>query len=71
MKTTDIFKACKDYLLECLWYFVVNPAKNYLIEIKKVWDFNFDCEDQSDEKFYSSATHFNFTYGSRVSIERS
>ena len=34
-------------------------------------DYNFDCKDQSDEKYCSNKTHFNCTSGSPVSIDRS
>ena len=67
---TDIFKTCKEYFLNCPWYFRCESNKYELINIKKVCDFNLDCKDESDEKYCSDTTHFNCTLGSPVSIDK-
>ena len=67
----NVLKTCKDNLLDCPWYFRCESDTYELIEIKKACDFNFDCKDQSDEKYCSSTTHFNCTAGNIVSIDRS
>ena len=69
-KRNSVFEVCKDNLLVCPWYFRCDSNKYELIEIKKVCDFNLDCEDQSDEKFCSTETHFNCTSGSPVSVDK-
>ena len=66
----DVFATCRDNLLDCPWYFRCDHDQHELIEINKVCDFNFDCQDQSDEKYCSNTTHFNCTTGTPVSIDR-
>ena len=66
----DLYGTCRDNFLDCPWYFRCENNKLQLIEIKKVCDFVFDCEDQSDEKYCSNSTHFNCTTGYPVSIDR-
>ena len=66
----DVYTICRDNLLDCPWYFRCEHDQYQLIEIHKVCDFNFDCKDQSDEKYCSSKTHFNCTAVSPVSIDR-
>ena len=66
----NLFKTCKDNFLDCPWYFRCESNKYELIRIKKVCDFNFDCNDQSDEKHCSKTTHFNCTTGYPVSIDK-
>ena len=59
----DLFKICRDNLLNCPWYFRCEHDQYKLIEINKVCDFNFDCQDQSDEKYCSKKIHLNSTTG--------
>ena len=46
----------------------MRSQQNEVIDISKVCDFNFDCKDQSDEKYCSTETHFNCSGGHPVSI---
>ena len=64
-------KTCRDNSLECPWFFRCESNKYELVRIEKVCDFNYDCEDQSDERYCSNETHFNCTAGSPVSIDKS
>ena len=66
----DLYGTCRDNFLGCPWYFRCENCKLQLIDIKKVCDFDFDCEDQSDEKYCSNFTHFNCTKVYPVSIDR-
>ena len=66
----DYYTMCLENLLDCPWYFRCEKDKFELIGIAKACDFNFDCTDQSDEKYCSLETHFNCTSGNPVSIDR-
>ena len=66
----NLFKTCKENLLECPWFFRCDYSNKEIIGINKVCDFNFDCKDQSDEKYCSNKPHFNCSKGNIVSISR-
>ena len=66
----NVFATCEDNLLDCLWFFRCENILNKIIEIKKCCDFNFDCNDQSDERYCSKKTDFNCTTGFPVSIDK-
>ena len=64
------YKICKENHLDCPWLLRCEHSDNELIDIGKVCDFNIDYQDESDEKYCSSQTHFNCTRGSPVLIRR-
>ena len=66
----NMMEECSKNLLDCPWYFRCEYDTLKLIDIKKVCDLNYDCKDQSDEKYCSTKTHFNCTTGSPVSVDR-
>ena len=65
-----VFEICKKNLVNCPWYLKRESTKHELVDIIKVCDLKFDCEDQSNEKYCSKTTHFNCTTGYLVSIDR-
>ena len=71
LKKNDIYKTCKDNLLDCPWFFRCDSNKYELVPVENVCDFKYDCKDQSDEKYCSNATHFNCTTRGPVSTNRS
>ena len=69
-KSKSYRKVCSENELSCPWFFRCKSNKFELVEVGKVCDFEYDCKDQSDEKYCSDKTHFNCTKGSRVSIDK-
>ena len=67
----QIFALCTNNVKKCSWYFMCDYNRKKMIEVNKVCDLNFDCINQSDEKYCSSNTHFNCISGFPVSISRS
>ena len=65
------YTICYNNALRCSWYFICDYNQDEIIEIEKMCDFNFDCQDQSDERFCSNKTHFNCITGFPVSVSRS
>ena len=51
-------------------YFICDSYQDDIIEPDKFCDFNFDCEDLSDEFYCSKETHFNCSSGFPPSIKR-
>ena len=65
------FAYCENNVTTCHWFFLCDYNQKKYVYINKVCDLNFDCINQSDEKYCSSNTHFNCISGFPVSISRS
>ena len=67
----NIFAICKNSVTTCHWRFFCDYNQKKFVGIKKVCDLNYDCINQSDEKYCSSKLHFNCISEVPVSISRS